>query len=117
MTRSLQHDTVAQAWRAAELRWLGEALAQNATVRLDDTLRRDVLGIGGDLHERQAFSPGGWQQLPQCRRGIATATLPRNHGIADVAQAVWRQFVSSSLPAKPDKATELAIPKPPPIAR
>jgi hypothetical protein len=54
-TRSCEINTVPKAGLTTECSRLGEMLDQNATVRKYHALRRDVVGVGGDLDEGKAF--------------------------------------------------------------
>ena len=49
-----EHDAKAKTRLTAELLRFDEVLDEDASIRFDDTLRRDVARISGDLHVRQA---------------------------------------------------------------
>ena len=49
--------------------------------------------------------------------GVASAPLPRHDRESDVTEHVRREVVGAGLPAKTDRAAELAVPHPPVVAR
>ena len=49
-----KHDAKAQTRFGTELLRFDEMLDEDASIRFDDALRRDVVRISGDLHVRQA---------------------------------------------------------------
>src|SRR5207302_1734547 len=75
-------------------------------------LRTQVLRIGSDLDEGKTNSFRLWQQQTQRKCGVASALLPRNHCIPNMAEAVRWQGRCTGLPPKPNASTELAIPQP-----
>jgi len=108
----LQRNTKTQAWRAAVARRFVESLEERSAIGLDHALRRNVVGVGRQFDEGQASSPYLGQQQPERRRGVSIASLPRDNRVADVAETIGWERGRPGLPAKADRAAELAVPHP-----
>ena len=108
---------VSQRAFATERWWLDELFDEHTAVGLDDALRGDVVWDGRDLHVAKALSPCFVEYFAQGKLGIATPSLPRHNGVADVAKTVRRERFGPMLPPQSDRTTKLTVPEPPAIPR
>jgi len=89
-----------------------ETLDQDAAIGLDDPLRGDIIGIGCEFDVSQPLGGGFRKQLCKRLRRMAAPLFPRYDGVADVAQAMRRECLSTRLPTKADGTAEFAVADP-----
>src|SRR5436190_4695599 len=110
-------DTETQALGTTVSRRFVKPLNQLASVRFDHALRCNVVGVSGYLHVREPLTSGPRQQQLQGVSGISSPTLPWDHGISNMSQAIWRKICCTRFPAKTNRSTEFPVPHPPRVSR
>src|SRR5258708_36542625 len=87
-------------------------LQEHASIGRDDSLRRSVVWVSGNLDVRKANRSGLAKYEAQRSLGITEALLPWHDPIANMSKTVRRQRGGPRLPPKPNASAELAVPEP-----
>ena len=79
-----QHDAKPKVFRAAVALRFVKPFDQNASIRLDDAARCDVVRIRCQLDIGEPFGSRVRQKKPKRPRGVPSATFPRHDRIPDM---------------------------------
>jgi len=91
-------------------------LHEHTSIGRDDSLRRSVVWVSGNLDVGKANRFGLGKYEAQRSLGITEALLPRHDPIANMSKTVRRQRGGPRLPPKANTPAELTVPQPAPEA-
>src|SRR5438270_5582182 len=95
-----ERHAIPQRWTSAIRCRFSKPLHDTPTVGFDDALRGDVVFVRRDLDERQPLLSYLVERQRQRLGRVSATALPWYDGIADVAQARWRQLRRPRTPAE-----------------
>lgn len=93
-------DPVAKSRGTAIVFGLGESLEKVSPGRENDALRSHVIWVRRDLNVAQSTRFGLRKKCLECLSRMSTLAFPGHDRVADVAQAMRRQFFRPARPAK-----------------